>query len=138
MEIKSFSRSGARPEIHAASCRQALCDMIVSEAKSCLKEGYRSIGLICKTEKNSLSLYRCLKGKIEFKIIKNENEAAVQGVFIIPVYLSKGLEFDAVSICDADVENYKSTEDKRLLYIACTRALHRLRLFCEGTVSPLL
>ena len=138
MEIKSFSRSGAQPEIHVAACRKALCDRIVSEAKSCLKEGYRSIGLICKTEQNSMSLYRCLKDKIEVKVIKNEGEAAFQGIFIIPVYLSKGLEFDAVAICDAGYENYRSGEDKRLLYVACTRALHRLSLLCEGTASPLI
>uniref|UniRef100_UPI000A5B5BFC ATP-binding domain-containing protein n=1 Tax=Clostridium sp. NkU-1 TaxID=1095009 RepID=UPI000A5B5BFC len=52
--------------------------------------------------------------------------------------MSKGLEFDAVLICDADAENYYSQDDKKLLYIACTRALHRLNLFCRGEASPLL
>ena len=62
----------------------------------------------------------------------------MQGVFIIPVYMSKGLEFDAVLICDADKMNYNSKDDKKLLYIASTRALHRLNLFCEGEISSFL
>ncbi|MDF2595028.1 MAG: helicase [Clostridia bacterium] len=64
--------------------------------------------------------------------------ADLHGVFIIPVYMSKGLEFDAVLICDTNTENYHSEDDKKLLYIACTRALHRLNLFCCGKASPLL
>lgn len=52
--------------------------------------------------------------------------------------MSKGLEFDAVLICDTDITNYNNEDDKKLLYIASTRALHRLNLFCNGEVSPLL
>jgi DNA helicase-2/ATP-dependent DNA helicase PcrA len=54
------------------------------------------------------------------------------------MYLSKGLEFDAVFICDVSAANYHSEADKRLLYIGCTRALHRLYLLWEGQPSPLL
>jgi DNA helicase-2/ATP-dependent DNA helicase PcrA len=56
----------------------------------------------------------------------------------MPMYLSKGLEFDAVFICDVNAANYRSEADKRLLYIGCTRALHRLYLLWEGRPSPLL
>lgn len=33
-------------------------------------------------------------------------------------------------------DNYSSEFDKRLLYIACTRALHRLALYHTGERSP--
>ncbi len=138
VEIKSFNRPGYEPKVYVAPDDSSLSDMIVSEAKSCLEAGYQSIGLICKTEKNSLLLFEYLKEKLNIQIIRNENTADLQGTFIIPVYMSKGLEFDAVLICDADYENYKSEDDKKLLYIACTRALHRLNLFCKEKVSPLL
>ena len=138
LEIKSFNRKGYEPKIHIAADRPSLCDMIISEVNFCLKEGYQSIGLICKTEKNAVSLFAYLRDSLDVQVIKNENTADLQGIFIIPVYMSKGLEFDAVLICDTDNENYKSEEDKKLLYIACTRALHRLNLFCQGDVSPLV
>ena len=52
--------------------------------------------------------------------------------------MSKGLEFDAVLICDADSRSYYDADDKNLLYVACTRALHRLSLFSEKDISPLI
>jgi DNA helicase-2/ATP-dependent DNA helicase PcrA len=75
---------------------------------------------------------------IDIQLIKNESVSDLHGVFIIPVYMSKGLEFDVVLICDTDITNYNNEDDKKLLYIASTRALHRLNLFCKGEVSPLL
>ena len=137
-EIKSFNRKGDEPEIYTAKDQISYHNMIVSEVKSCLKMGYQSIGLICKTEKKALFLYESLKDKADVQLIKSESITDLQGVFIIPVYMSKGLEFDAVIICDADAETYYSQDDKKLLYIACTRALHRLNLFCMGEASPLL
>lgn len=136
--IKSFNRQGDAPEIHAASDPSALSGMILKEVNTCMEKGYRSIGLICKSERNALRLFDSLKDKIDLQLIKNESVADLHGVFIIPVYMSKGLEFDAVLICDTDALNYNNEDDKNLLYIACTRALHRLNLFCLGDMSPLL
>jgi DNA helicase-2/ATP-dependent DNA helicase PcrA len=138
LEIKSFNRDGDEPKIYTADNQLSLNDMIISEVKFCLAKGYQSIGLICKTEKNALSLFKSLKDRVDVQLIKNESTADLQGVFIIPVYMSKGLEFDAVLLCDTDTQNYNSEDDKKLLYIACTRALHRLNLFCKGEASPLL
>lgn len=137
-EIKSFNRKGEEPKLHTASSQAALTDSINAEIKTCQKNGYRTIGLICKSEKNAQSLYRELKDSIEVKLIKDESVTDLQGVFIIPVYLSKGLEFDAVLICDVDAATYHTEDDKNHLYIACTRALHRLNLFCKGECSPLI
>ncbi len=138
MEIKSFNRKGDEPGIYARDSQGSLKDLIMTEIKYCKDKGYQSIALICKTEKNSLSLFTSLKDRIDVQIIKDDTTTELQGVFIIPVYMSKGLEFDAVLICDADSTNYHSEDDKNLLYIASTRALHRLNLFCLGEASSLL
>lgn len=137
-DIKSFNRSGDTPKIHAASDETNLADMILTEINSCITKGYRSIGLIFKTERNASHTYENLKHKVEIRLITNENTSDLQGISAIPVYMSKGLEFDAVLICDTDAANYNSKEDKNLLYIACTRALHHLSLFYTGEISPLL
>lgn len=138
MEVQSFNRDGAEPEVHTAADRGALCGLIVSEAELCRELGYESIGLICKSERNAAALYQSLKKQMKVQPVGNESAIDLKGSFIIPVYMSKGLEFDAVLVCDADSANYQSEDDKKLLYIACTRALHRLNLFCEGEASPLL
>ena len=138
LDIKSFNRKGDEPKIFEATDELSYIHMIIAEVNSCMELGYQSIGLICKTEKNAQSLYQCLKDKIDIRLIKNESVSDLQGAFIIPVYMSKGLEFDGVLICDTDIMNYSTEDDKKLLYIASTRALHRLNLFCNGEVSPLL
>lgn len=131
-EIKSFNRKGEEPQLFTAKDQDELVGKILAEVNVCQEMGYQSVGLICKTESNAVRLFDQLKDKIELQLIENESMSDLNGVFIIPVYMSKGLEFDAVLICDCDSENYHSEDDKKLLYIACTRALHRLNLFTKG------
>ena len=137
-QIKSFNRNGDSPKVYIADNSEIFIDEIVKEIKLCQEKGFQSICLICKTEKNSIYLFNKIKHKLDIQLIKNGSVSDLQGVFILPVYMSKGLEFDAVLICDADNQNYYDEDDKNLLYVACTRALHRLSLFCEKEVSPLI
>ena len=137
-QIKSFNRNGDSPKVFIADNSEIFIDKIVEEIKLCQEKGFQSICLICKTEKNSTYLFNKIKHKLDIQLIKNGSVSDLQGVFILPVYMSKGLEFDAVLICDADSQNYHDEDDKNLLYVACTRALHKLSLFCENEVSPLI
>jgi DNA helicase-2/ATP-dependent DNA helicase PcrA len=137
-KLNSFSRKGEPPAVFTANNISALDDLVIAEILTCREKDYRSIALICKTEKDAALLYERLKSKTDIRLMKSEAEIDLCGEFILPVYMSKGLEFDAVLICDADMKHYYSEEDKNLLYIACTRALHRLNLFYSGEVSPLL
>lgn len=137
-QIKSFNRNGDSPKVYIADNSEIFIDEIVKEINLCQEKGVQSICLICKTEKNSIYLFNKIKHKLDIQLIKNGSVSDLQGVFILPVYMSKGLEFDAVLICDADSQNYHDEDDKNLLYVACTRALHKLSLFCENEVSPLI
>ena len=137
-QIKSFNRNGDSPKVYIADNSEIFIDEIVKEINLCQEKGFQSICLICKTEKNSTYLFNKIKHKLDIQLIKNGSVSDLQGVFILPVYMSKGLEFDAVLICDADSQNYHDEDDKNLLYVACTRALHKLSLFCENEVSPLI
>ena len=137
-QIKSFNRNGDSPKVYIADNSEIFIDEIVKEINLCQEKGFQSICLICKTEKNSIYLFNKIKHKLDIQLIKNGSVSDLQGVFILPVYMSKGLEFDTVLICDADSQNYYDEDDKNLLYVACTRALHKLSLFCENEVSPLI
>lgn len=137
-QIKSLNRNGDSPKVYIADNSEIFIDEIVKEIKLCQEKGFQSICLICKTEKNSTYLFNKIKHKLDIQLIKNGSVSDLQGVFILPVYMSKGLEFDTVLICDADSQNYHDEDDKNLLYVACTRALHKLSLFCENEVSPLI
>lgn len=137
-KIESFNRSGDNPVVLAAKDRNELVQNIIKEVNLCRDKGFCSVGLLCKTERNAVSLYQVLQPEIDMQLIRDESAADLQGTFIIPLYMAKGLEFDAVILCDADRENYGDEDDRNLLYIACTRALHRLTLFCEGEKSLLI
>ena len=137
-KIDSFGRSGDEPEIHAGDTTDSYDDKIAREILSSRGKHYQSIALICKTRRDAFSLYNRLKEKIDIRLISGDGKADISGTFIIPIYSSKGLEFDSVLICDADNEHYYTEEDKMLLYIASTRALHRLNIFYTGEISRFL
>ena len=84
-------------------------------------------------------MYDKLSDKVSgLKLCVKENAALEDGVTIITAYLAKGLEFDTVIIPDVDAKNYVNDIDRQILYISCTRALHRLYLLHAGKMSPLL
>ncbi|MNT87371.1 Helicase IV [compost metagenome] len=57
---------------------------------------------------------------------------------MIPAYLAKGIEFDAVLIYDASSEAYSRESERKLFYTACTRAMHRLLLYTDKEWTPYL
>lgn len=57
---------------------------------------------------------------------------------VTSIQMSKGLEFDQVIVADADSETYTTGYDRSLLYIACTRAMHKLALLYTGEQTKLL
>lgn len=52
--------------------------------------------------------------------------------------MAKGLEFDEVVIPRADNRTYCSQMDRGPLFIACTRAMHRLTLLYTGELTGLI
>ncbi len=94
--------------------------------------------MICKTEENCSSLNTGLQSRTELQKVGDNTLENLRGCFILPSYMTKGLEFDAVLLCDVNADNFYDENDRKLLYIECTRALHRLRLYCEGEMSGLV
>ncbi|UOF89671.1 ATP-binding domain-containing protein [Fodinisporobacter ferrooxydans] len=60
------------------------------------------------------------------------------GVIVIPAYLTKGLEFDGVLLYNAGANVYQRKSDRKLLYTACTRALHDFFVYYAGELTQLL
>lgn len=101
----------------------------------------RKIGIICKKEAQARELYRRLAadaGEMPLHLLTYDSEEFYEGVMVSAVSMCKGLEFDEVLIPDADCENYSSEYDRGLLYVACTRAMHKLTLLYTGEKSRFL
>lgn len=133
-----FSRDGIPPEIVHSSNRHDLDDKLNEFVKSMEEQKYKSICILCKSLKASAELYERIKDSLKVVLAEDTSVNELSGTFIIPVYMAKGLEFDAVVIYGVDDENYQSEDDKNLLYIASTRALHRLAVFYKGRQSRFL
>lgn len=70
---------------------------------------------------------------------KLENMTFTKGVMVLPIYMTKGLEFDTVILWNPDEESYKANDkDAKLLYVAITRALHELYIIYKDKLSSLL
>jgi DNA helicase-2/ATP-dependent DNA helicase PcrA len=104
------------------------------------ERGMRTIAVIGRTDEECRLLYeQMLQYGIEANLISEGQSQYRGGVTIVPVYLAKGLEFDAVLISNVNERQYTRTpQDAKLLYVGCTRALHRLTLLHHGQLTPLL
>jgi DNA helicase-2/ATP-dependent DNA helicase PcrA len=136
--IESFNRKGEVPKVLEIENEDILENTIVDEVMEYKSQGYNSIGILCKSGKEAKVLYERINNKIELKLIDENSQDGIDGVFVIPIYMAKGLEFDAVIISGVDDENYRTEDDKKLLYVGSTRALHRLSIFYTGTKSQLI
>jgi DNA helicase-2/ATP-dependent DNA helicase PcrA len=99
--------------------------------------GNQSLGIICKTHNQATSLHGQLK-LADVNLLTADSTAFVQGIAITTVHMAKGLEFDEVVIPGVSKKNYSNDVDRSLLYIACTRAMHRLVLTYYGEQSDLI
>ena len=76
---------------------------------------------------------RISKLGLDVSVITEKNEEYHGGLCIMPSYLSKGLEFDAVILYNANNVNYTDSNiDSKLLYVAITRAMHELYINYSG------
>ena len=106
-----------------------------------LKKSYNTVAIICKNIDETL-LYKKIVQLDEYNgkfriVTKNDNVFVGDKIMIIPSYLSKGLEFDAVIVSNASEEHYSNIE-RNLLYVVLTRALHKLKIFYSGSLTKLI
>lgn len=135
--VEAFNRHGDAVRLQAFSSEAAYLDGLVHEIDTCRAQGYASICLVTKSEATAERLYTALRHRTEVHQVRIQDEN-LQGTLVMPVTLTKGLEFDAVILADADRATYHDAADKNLLYVTATRALHHLSLCCEGEMTPLI
>ena len=116
-------------------------EYIAKRVKDYLDNGYKSIAIVYKNQTEMAKISKLLKEKnIDNEIIYKDQEKYNGGVCILTSYLSKGLEFDVVIVADSDESNYVSSNvlDMKLLYVAMTRALHKLELIYTDKICKYL
>ncbi len=136
MEAKAESgvESPSPGELHRILIREA--------AACCLswqKEGLDTIAVVCRNDRQAQSVAGELGALLPVTGADLEHAVFSTGVMVLPVDYTKGLEFDAVLILDPDREDYPVDDGHaKLLYVAATRALHKLCILHTGNVTGLI
>jgi DNA helicase-2/ATP-dependent DNA helicase PcrA len=133
--IIAFERDGERPVLTQVSDRAELHRCITSKIAELRDQQFETIAIICKSEAESYAAFEGLSNVEDIKLVKRGSIEYEQGVVVIPAYLAKGIEFDAVIIYDASERVYGDESLRRLFYTACTRAMHYLQLYSVGHLS---
>lgn len=128
-ELEPVARHGEKPQILQFGSAVEELSGIMGLISTYRKSGYKSLGIICKTEQQAREMADMLKSYAnDINFLSSQSSAFVQGIVIISAHMAKGLEFDEVIIPQTDERNYRSEIDKSMLYVAVTRAMHRLTL----------
>ncbi|MFF2479815.1 RNA polymerase recycling motor HelD [Paenibacillus sp. NPDC058071] len=137
-EIIPFNRRGPKPLLTKLESKEMRDAQILADIATLKAEGFDSIAVITKTAAESREVYEPLRiqGDEDLQLITKETLGFKKGVMILPVYLAKGVEFDAVLVYDASSRVYGRESERKLLYTACTRAMHRLHLYTTSNWSP--
>jgi len=127
----SFARHGEEPVIVSASDPTRACMDILAE----FPENFNTVGILLTTAKDAAAFYDKLrkvypKGNTPrpLQLISGESQDFKPGVMVMAVSLAKGLEFDAVICPGYGSPVFDGARGQKLLYLICTRALHRLYL----------
>lgn len=128
-ELEPVARHGEKPQILQFGSAVEELSGIMGLISTYRKSGYKSLGIICKTEQQARKMADMLKSYAnDISFLSSQSSAFVQGIVITSAHMAKGLEFDEVIIPQTDERNYCSEIDKSMLYVAVTRAMHRLTL----------
>lgn len=130
-EYQMVDRKGEKPIVfqNANGLKDALSYM---KAKD-----YQTLAIITKTMQEAQVVYERIQVNHDVELVTEHTKALLKGILVIPIYLAKGMEFDAVILYEVNAQNYYTENDRQLLYVGCSRALHALCLQTSSDLSPI-
>jgi DNA helicase-2/ATP-dependent DNA helicase PcrA len=138
-EVEAMERHGKEPLVKGFKTSTAEQKWINESVGAFDKSVQNSMGVVCKTQKQAVKLYKKLSEQYPaVHLLTSDSVSFSGGVIITTVHLAKGLEFDEVLIPNANATTYNDETDRGLFYIACTRAMHMLSITYSGECTPFI
>ncbi|HDR29870.1 HelD family protein [Rhodovulum sp.] len=138
-DLVAMERHGPAPSLSVVNTQKEAVACIKAAVEDFHASDHTSLAALAKTQGQAKRLHKALaEAGIEARLLEEGSTGFSTGVLICTPHLAKGLEFDRVIIPDASEAVFSSEMDRNLLYVACTRAMHRLDLICVGAPSKLL
>ncbi len=136
----AIERHGEKPDVLVFDSTQDEIKQIIAWIKEFESfPDHQSLGIICKTTQQADDLYKKLAKEVpNISLITSNSSAFSKGVVVTTAHTVKGLEFDRVIVPQANDKNYNTPMDKGMLYVACTRAMHRLHVSYTNKISRFL
>ena len=107
--------------------------------KAWQRKGLDTIAVVCIDEAEAEKVTAALQDSVELNTGDAGNWEIGEGVMVLPLKYTKGLEFDAVLIFNASEEDYPVEDGYvKQLYVAATRALHELTVLYRGKLTGLI
>ena len=123
--IKSIRSSNGIPVKHYNNNENV--DEIVKNIQYIYEHGFKNVAIITKNSAETNKMYnKLMKKNTEYNFTKNMIKKDC--ISIMPSYLAKGLEFDGVIIYN-DINDMYNDDEKKLYYVAVTRAQHVLFVY---------
>ncbi|MBC2104739.1 UvrD-helicase domain-containing protein [Listeria booriae] len=138
LAIEPFERDGEKPSFVLCMDGQERDAKLRHTLSGLVGKEYGTIAVICKTAAESAAIYELLSPAFDVQLATEHSYSYDSGIIVLPAYLAKGIEFDAVIIPDASAHNYEKSFEQNLFYTACTRAMHELGLFAVGDKTPFM
>ena len=137
-KIEAFNRQGPKPVIWGRDSDEQAIDVLVDVLRDNEKRKMTT-AIITKDLTGAKFVHEKLSEKGEKStLIATANQRLVDGTLVIPSYLAKGLEFDAVVMWGANKKNYHQLDETQLVYTITSRAMYKLDVIYTGEKSPLL
>lgn len=136
-DLIAMERHGPEPVIREFKNNTEETEEIRRLIDSFRNSGHHSMAIIAKTHQQSKFLFNALK-TTGAHLLSADSTSFKSGVVITTAHLAKGLEFDEVVVPFVSARNYHTDVDQRMLYIACTRAMHRLTLTYSTELTGLI
>jgi Superfamily I DNA and RNA helicases len=138
-QLVPVERHGEEPTIEQCSSAENQLRQLQKKIAQFSESGYQSLGIICKTQRQAAELYGQVRNQFrKVSLLSFSSTEFQNGVIVTTAHMAKGLEFDQVIVPFVDASTYRTEMDQSLLYIACTRAMHKLELTYFSDLSPYL
>lgn len=136
--IVPFNRRGEAPKVSPQADVKSLDEAVTRDIRELHEQGYNYVAVICKTAEESRDVHERLAASLQTRLVTKTTPAFEKGTLVVPAYLAKGVEFDAVIIYNGSADVYRRESERKLFYTACTRAMHVLHIYHLGEKSRFL
>ena len=132
-------RHGEEPQLHLCWDEGEQLELITALVENWQQSSYTTLGIITKSQPEADSLHAALVDKFpQLQLLSFESSSFEEGMIITSAHMAKGLEFDQVIVPNTDSQTFRTELDNSLLYIAATRAMHKLDLTRTGELPEIL